>query len=107
MLSYILILEWIDWFIGIDQVKNQTGDWYFGVVALKNIPISVMRDGICDDISKDNLNFDFNQTAEYPGYEIRIYTGGCYYFNSSTEEWEGMGIKVGIPKPYWGLNKIF
>ena len=91
-----MILEWVDWFVGVEKVNNQTGDWYFGVVALTNPPLSATRDGICDDLTKDNLNFDFNQTAEFPGYEIRIYTGGCYYFNSSTEEWEGLGISVGI-----------
>ena len=88
------VLEWVDWFIGVEKVKNQTGDWYFGVVALKNPPMSVTQDGVCDDLTKDNLNHDFNQTKEYPGYEIRVYTGGCYYFNSETEEWEGYGIKV-------------
>ena len=24
----------------------------------------------------------------------RIYTGGCYFFNTTTEEWEGKGISV-------------
>ena len=24
----------------------------------------------------------------------RIYTGGCYYFNKTTEEWEGVGLSV-------------
>ena len=25
---------------------------------------------------------------------VRIYTGGCYYFNKTTEEWEGVGLSV-------------
>ena len=25
---------------------------------------------------------------------LRIYTGGCYYFNKTTEEWEGVGLSV-------------
>ena len=86
--------EWLDWFIGVEQVKNRTGDWYFGVVALKNPPASASKDGSCADLTKDNFNYDFNQTSEFPGYELRIYTGGCYYFNASTEEWEGAGISV-------------
>ena len=77
-------------------MKNQTGDWYFGVVALKNPPLSVTVDGMCEDLTSDNLNVDFNQTTEFPGYEIRIYTGGCYYFNSENEEWEGFGITVSM-----------
>ena len=28
--------DWIDWFIGVDKVKNKTGEWFFGVVALKD-----------------------------------------------------------------------
>ena len=76
-------------------MKNRTGDWYFGVVALTNPPKSASRDGSCADLTKDNLNYDFNETAEFPGYEIRMYTGGCYYFNTSIEEWEGVGITVG------------
>ena len=25
---------------------------------------------------------------------MRIFTGGCYYFNSTSEEWEGVGVSV-------------
>ena len=32
----------------------------------------------------------------------RIYTGGCYYFNKTTEEWEGVGLSVEE-----GLHKMF
>ena len=28
--------DWIDWFVGVDKVKNRTGDWFFGVAALRN-----------------------------------------------------------------------
>ena len=73
-------------------MQNRTGNWYFGVVALKNPPSSVIDEGSCTDLTKENLNYDFNQTAEYPGYEIRIFTTGCYFFNKSTDEWDGLGI---------------
>ena len=78
------------------MVKNRTGDWYFGVVALKNTPKSVIQDGSCSDITKEDLDYSFNQTEEFPGYDIRIYTGGCYFFNSTTEEWDGIGITVNM-----------
>ena len=94
---------WYDWFIGVDKVRNQTGDWYFGVVALKNPPISATQGGTCDDLTKDNLNNDFNQTTEFPGYEIRVYTGGCYYFNTSNEEWDGAGITVKLDQKVFCL----
>ena len=28
--------DWVDWFVGVDKVKNRTGDWFFGVAALRN-----------------------------------------------------------------------
>ena len=28
--------DWVDWFIGVDKVQNRTGDWFFGVAALRN-----------------------------------------------------------------------
>ena len=38
---------------------------------------------------------DFNITAtSFPTYDIRVYSGGCYFFNESSEEWEGGGIEV-------------
>ena len=38
---------------------------------------------------------DFNITAtSFPTYDIRVYTGGCYFFNESSEEWEGGGLEV-------------
>ena len=89
-----LLLDWYDWFVSVEMVKNRTGDWYFGVVALKNTPKSVIQDGSCSDITKEDLDYSFNQTEEFPGYDIRIYTSGCYFFNSTTEEWDGIGITV-------------
>ena len=73
----------------------QTGDWFFGITALDgDIPASVAENQTCKDLNKGNLNPDFNQTSDNPFYDIRIYAGGCYYFNETTEEWEGIGITV-------------
>ena len=35
--------DWVDWFIGVDKVQNRTGDWFFGVAALRN-DVSWMQD---------------------------------------------------------------
>ena len=35
------------------------------------------------------LQWDFETT-----YKIRTYTGGCYYFNETTEIWEAVGVIV-------------
>ena len=87
--------EWVDYFMGVELVKNRTGEWFFGVVALDGeIPESVTADHSCKDLSSGHLDPSFNESSEYPIYEIRMYTGGCYYFNRTTEEWEGVGMTV-------------
>ena len=87
--------EWYDYFIGVDKVKNQTGDWFFGIAAHDGeIPTSVTVNHTCKDIGKGNLSPDFNQTNDNPFYDIRVYAGGCYYFNETTAKWEGIGITV-------------
>jgi len=87
--------EWVDYFIGVDKVKNQTGDWFFGVVALDGeIPLSVTVHHSCAELNSGHLDSNFNESKEFPFYEIRMYTGGCYFFNVSSEKWEGTGISV-------------
>ena len=86
--------EWYDYFIGVDKVKNQTGDWFFGIAALDDIPESVSIEHSCKDLNGGSFSHDFNMTNENPNYDIRIYSGGCYYFNETTEEWVGIGINV-------------
>ena len=80
--------KWYNWFLGNDKVRNRTGDWFFGVVALQD-PNSLKHEN-CSGLTKSNLLPDFGITR----YDLRIFTGGCYYFNSSSEEWEGIGVMV-------------
>ena len=46
-----------------------------------------------DDLGAEIADFNITATS-FPTYDIRIYTGGCYFFNESSEEWEGGGIEV-------------
>ena len=83
--------QWVDWFIGVDKVKNKTGDWYFGIAALAvNPPQSVKNENSCEELSKTDFSDNFNMSS----YSIRMFTGGCYTFNETTEEWDGRGISV-------------
>ena len=84
--------KWYDWFIGTDQVRNRTGDWFFGVVALKDASLPNVMNGSCKGLTKADILPDFGISR----YDLRIFTGGCYYFNSSSEEWEGVGVSVNI-----------
>ena len=87
--------EWYDWFIGVDKVENATGEWFFGVAAINDdIPESVRVNHSCKDLNSGKFASDFNSTDDSPFYDIRMYTGGCYYFNETTEEWEGIGMSV-------------
>ena len=104
------------------MVKNKTGDWYFGVVVLKNPNHPSTVSGSCAGLSKADLSDSFG----FKRYDLRIFTGGqcpiilcsflssvwvsgccfcylvivslsgCYYFNSSSEEWDGRGVAVSL-----------
>ena len=84
--------KWYDWFIDRDKVGNDTGEWYFGVVSLKNPDHPTFSKEVpdCQGFTQGDLNTDFG----FQRYEMRIFTGGCYYFNDDTEEWEGRGVSV-------------
>ena len=82
--------KWYDWFIGTEKVKNRTGDWFFGVVALNDTNKPSLASGSCEGLTKDDLAPNYGFTR----YDLRIFTGGCYYFNSTSEEWEGVGLSV-------------
>ena len=95
--------KWYDWFIGNHMVANDTGNWYFGVVSLKDPEhpnLAKDNDGKgpnCQGMTKG----DFNTNFGFQRYEMRIFTGGCYYFNEINEEWEGGGVTVN------NLNSLF
>ena len=82
--------KWYDWFIGTETINNRTGDWFFGVVALKDPNLPNVLNGSCAGLTKADLLPDFGITR----YDLRIFTGGCYYFNPKSEEWEGVGVSV-------------
>jgi hypothetical protein len=86
--------EWVDYFIGVERVNNRTGDWFFGIAALNDIPDSVSVDHSCAELNTGSFSNNFNTTDTEPNYDIRIYSGGCYYFNKTIEEWEGIGMSV-------------
>lgn len=74
-----------------DIVRNQTGRWFLGVVALKVSDTVLLNETITDGvacnasgITADKIDTDFGT----PHYLMRTYTAGCYYFNTSTEVWE-------------------
>ena len=89
---------YIDWYIDDDIIKNRTGSWYFGVVSIKgsnsveNVS-KIIEDGkSCADskITKDLLDKDFNTDK----YTFVAYTGGSYFFNTSNEVWEAVGMNT-------------
>lgn len=43
----------------------------------------------------NNLNEDL-VTYDFPvqTYSFQVYSGGCYYFNATTELWEAVGVTV-------------
>ena len=84
--------KWYNWFIDTEKINNRTGDWFFGVVVLKDKNKPNVISGNCEGLTKADLLNDFGFTR----YDIRIFTGGCYYFNSTSEEWDGKGITVSL-----------
>ncbi|XP_059084074.1 uncharacterized protein LOC131881274 [Tigriopus californicus] len=85
----------IDWFIPAESINNRTGKWYFGVASVADVKgnlTELFADQTCNDlnIGKDWLQDDFNTTT----YTLQTYTSGCYYFNTSIEVWESIGVTV-------------
>ena len=64
--------KWYDWFVDNEMVKNKTGDWYFGVVVLKNPEHPSVLSGSCAGLSKADLSDSFG----FKRYDLRIFTGG-------------------------------
>ena len=85
-----MYIEYIDWHIPVELIQNRSGKWYFGVVNLVPKPPASVNNGSCADLTTSHLLTDFNGTA----YSIGIYVSGCYYYNTSTDTWEGIGIQV-------------
>ena len=64
--------KWYDWFVDNEMVKNKTGDWYFGVVVLKNPDHPSVASGNCAGLTKADLSENFG----FKRYDLRIFTGG-------------------------------
>ena len=84
--------KWYDWFIDRSKVLGKSGDWFFGVVSLNNASHIALDHQNCSKLSKSDLSKDFG----FSRYEMRIFTGGCYYFHEKNETWVGDGIEVKI-----------
>ena len=76
----------------VDLIQNRSGDWYFGLVNLVPKAPASVENGSCADLTESHLLEDFNGTS----YMIGMYVGGCYYYNTTTDTWEGIGITVYI-----------
>lgn len=66
---------------------------FFGVWSLKaglDLNATVPDMGRCEDakLTPDILDSDFGT----PTYTFQAYTGGCYFFNKTTEIWESGGL---------------
>ena len=55
-----------------EKVENKTGDWYFGVVVLKNPNHPSVLNESCSGLSKS----DFSDSFGFKSYDLRIFTGG-------------------------------
>ena len=89
---------YIDWYIDDDLIKNRTGSWYFGVISIKgendakNVSDSIMDGKSCEEnkILESDLDSDFKTDT----YTFVAYTGGSYFFNTTRDEWEGIGLNT-------------
>ena len=92
---FLLIDDYIDWYIDDNIIRNRTGSWYFGVISITGANsvseiIDETKDCSENKISKDKLDTDFHTEL----YTFVAYTGGSYFFNESRDEWEGIGLNT-------------
>ena len=81
---------YIDWYLDDSVIRNRTGSWYFGVVSIKGNTDKIVDEKTCaeNEITKSDLDDNFQTST----YLFVAYTGGSYFFNTSSEEWEGVGL---------------
>ncbi|KAK7075315.1 hypothetical protein SK128_002079 [Halocaridina rubra] len=77
-----------EWFFP-PTALNGTGRYFVGIGEFKpSFNLNLMNDPKGNNVSGSALqNVSTN-------YHIRIYTSGCYFFNSSKKEWQSTGMKV-------------
>lgn len=85
----------------MEMVDNRQGKWFFGVLSIKdsiNLNSSIVDEGTCAENSlvKDWLDQDFKTET----YTFQVYTGGCYFFNETKEEWETPGLTVSFASQF-------
>ena len=81
---------YIDWYLDDSVIRNRTGSWYFGVVSIKGNTDKIVDEKTCaeNEITKADLDDNFQTST----YLFVSYTGGSYFFNTSSEEWDGVGL---------------
>ena len=81
---------YIDWYLDDSVIRNRTGSWYFGVVSIKGNTDKIVDEKTCaeNEITKADLDDNFQTST----YLFVAYTGGSYFFNTSSEEWDGVGL---------------
>ena len=96
--------DYLDWYLGSDEVQNRTGGWYFGVTYIALDKGDNLTNGHIVDMetcqNSGLMDLELDKTfgkridQEVKSYNMRMYTAGLYYFDIEKEDWEGMGIKV-------------
>ena len=86
--------DFLDWFTDSDAMRNRTGRWYVGVLAIADVSAMAAIAGKSDCrgglATADDLGADFGA----PFYTLQVYTAGCYSLNPRTDQWESGGLKV-------------
>ena len=86
-----------------EQVANRQGKWFFGVTSIKDsvdLNSTIVDEGTCaeNSLTSDMLDSDFKTDT----YTFQVYTGGCYFFNVTKEEWETPGTTVRYSQQFVG-----
>ncbi|XP_068242609.1 polycystin-1-like protein 2 [Palaemon carinicauda] len=77
-----------DWFFPTTSI-NGTGNFFIGVGEFKSdFDIKLMEDPKGNDVKNDVMT---NITCNYL---MRIFTSGCYYFDTKTKAWISNGLEV-------------
>ena len=76
-------------------MNDRQGKWFFGVLSIKDsvdLHSVITDEGSCEanSLEKDWLDSDFKTET----YTFQVYTGGCYFFNTTLEAWETPGLTV-------------
>ena len=81
----------------MEVVGNRTGRWFVGVFALNkglDVNATAPETMTCEENNFDKDSFASAEDFGPSSYLFQTYTGGCYYFNRSSEVWESIGVTV-------------